>query len=125
MKKVLVAMMLYAMSSVASSEWMKMGSNDGTTFYIDPTSIRRDGNFRKVWELQDYKKKDSPSGELSIRMLNEYDCKGERVRDLSISAHSENMAKGRVIVSNSTVGQWDYVAPQTPSAGKLNYVCSR
>ena len=70
--------------------WMKATEGaDGTVFYIDRDSIKKEGALIRVWELQDLKAK-GPLEEKSRRVLVEYDSKNERRRVLSFSFHGES-----------------------------------
>ena len=65
--------------------WMKATEGaDGTVFYIDRDSIKKEGALIRVWELQDLKAK-GPLEEKSRRVLVEYDSKNERRRVPSFS----------------------------------------
>lgn len=91
--------MLAAMSTGAMVEWVKVGGDtDGTTSYIDPPTIRKDGNFRRLWALDDLKQR-GKLGEMSRRVLNEYDGKEARIRFLSMNEHSGPMASGKTLSS--------------------------
>lgn len=108
----------------AWAEWEKVSESDDTTFYIDPATVRKSGNFRKVWRMQDRKQLDK-RGVMSRRMLTEYDCKEARDRTLSHSAHSEPMGKGSVLVAGQGSATWDFVPPDTPAADTLKRVCAK
>ena len=55
MRVVLVALLMLA-TIPAWAEWLKVEENDiGTVFYLDPATIRKDGDLRRVWGLQDLK----------------------------------------------------------------------
>ena len=96
MKKLfLVCLMMLAGSAWAEWVMYSKDEEDGT-FYLDPATIRKDGNMRRVWELTDLRKR-GRSGEMSRRMRMEYDCKQERNRFLGISGHSGSMAGGTVL----------------------------
>ena len=101
-----------------------MHENSATIFYIDPATISKDGNFRKVWEVQDLKQR-GRSGEMSRRFLSEYDCKEERSRLLTRSAHSERMTGGKLLVMEDSPTEWSYIAPGTVGGFKLKVVCSK
>ncbi len=85
---------------------------DGTTFYIDRDSIKKDGNLLRVWELQDLKEK-GPLDEKSRRILVEYDCKNERRRVMSFSFHADQMGAGLTLKSDQTPGKWNLMVPNT------------
>ena len=96
--------------------WMKATEGaDGTVFYIDRDSIKKEGNLIRVWELQDLKAK-GPLEEKSRRVLVEYDSKNERRRVLSFSFHGESMGAGVTLKSDQTPGKWTMVAPNTTAA---------
>ncbi len=96
--------------------WMKATEGaDGTVFYIDRDSIKKEGSLIRVWELQDLKAK-GPLDEKSRRVLVEYDSKNERRRVLSFSFHGESMGAGVTLKSDQTPGKWTMVAPNTTAA---------
>ena len=88
---------------------------DGTVFYIDRDSIKKEGSLIRVWELQDLKSK-GPLDEKSRRVLVEYDTKNDRRRVLSFSFHAEQMGAGITLKADQTPGKWTMVAPNTTAA---------
>lgn len=123
MKILLLTLILLATGS-AWAEWVRVDETHIASMYIDPSTIRRDGNFRKVWELQDLKQRDK-TGWLSSRYRIEYDCKEERGRILSFSTHSDSMAGGDTLLLDATVRTWYDVAPNTPGETLLKIVCAK
>ena len=115
------ALLMFATSS-AWADWVQYAESARSVYYLDPATIRQNGNLRTVWELSDLKERD-PDGELSRRALMEYDCDGERLRTLSLSTHSGPMATGKVLVTASD-STWDYVAPGTIGDAALRLVCA-
>ena len=96
--------------------WMKATEGaDGTVFYIDRDSIKKEGALIRVWELQDLKTK-GPLEEKSRRVLVEYDSKNEKRRVLSFSFHGESMGAGVTLKSDQTPGKWTMVVPNTTAA---------
>ena len=120
-KTLLLALLLATGSAWA--EWVKVGGNDGINIYIDPASIRKDGNLRRVWMIQDSKQRDK-EGLMSMRMRREYDCKQERARFLFLSSHSEPMAGG---TSNQegVETRWNEIPPDTLEEDILKLVCAK
>ena len=93
--------------------WMKATEGaDGTTFYIDRDSIKKEGKLLRVWELQDLKEK-GPLDEKSRRVLVEYDCKDERRRVMSFTFHADQMGAGLTLKSDQTPGKWNLMVPNT------------
>ena len=96
--------------------WMRATEGaDGTVFYIDRDSIKKEGSLTRVWELQDLKSK-GPLDEKSRRVLVEYDTKNDRRRVLSFSFHGEQMGAGITLKADQTPGKWTMVAPNTTAA---------
>lgn len=123
MKKLLIAMVLLATGS-AWAEWVKVGETDDANIYIDPASIRKDGNLRRVWQIQDLKQRDKEGGEMSRRVRKEYDCKQERHRNLSFSTHSEPMAGGKTLVSGGEETKWRDTPPDSAAEAIQKLVCA-
>ena len=108
----------------AWAEWVFVGESETSTFFYDPATIRKEGNMRRVWELQDLRKR-GKSGEMSLRMRMEYDCMNERSRFLGISGHSEPMALGGVLATAGEDKNWDAIAPNTAADQLLKIVCAK
>ena len=123
MRVVLIVFFMLA-STLAWAEWVKVSEIDAGVAYIDPATIGKDGNLRRVWAIQDLKQR-HPNGELSRRLLHEYDCAERRRRSLSTSAHTERMATGEVLSSSIDPGNWHPVAPGTVDEAMLKIVCAR
>lgn len=123
MRLVLCLLLTFA-AAPAWAEWVEVSETDNSIYYIDPATIRKDGNLRRVWTIQDLKQRHK-DGEMSRRGLYEYDCKEERFRILSISEHSDPMARGKTLFSDSEPGKWIHTPPETPSQTMLRIVCAK
>jgi len=121
--RLVLCLLLALAAAPAWAEWVKVSETDDSVFYIDPATIRKDGNLRRVWTINDLKQRQK-DGEMSRRFLNEYDCKEERSRILSISEHSDPMAGGKTLVSESKP-IWSHVPPGTPSQTMMRIVCAK
>lgn len=108
----------------ALAKWMKVAEFDSANHYIDPATIRREGQVRGVWVVIDAKQRDK-DGVLSWRALEEYDCKEGRYRLFSPTGYSEPMAGGTVLRSEIGSGKWTYIAPDTPAETKRRLVCAK
>ena len=123
--KRLILCLLLALAAVpAWAEWVRADETDSAITYIDPATIRKDGNLRRVWEIQNLKQRHK-HGEMSRRGLFEYDCKDERSRILSFSTHSDAMARGNTIVSLNEPDTWVYAPPGTPIQTIMRIVCAK
>ena len=67
--------MLLVVSGAASAEWTAVIEADEFIYYVDRTTIRRNGNFVKMWSLADFNKAEVINGKsnLSERSQYEYD----------------------------------------------------
>lgn len=122
MKTLLLALLL--VTGPAWAEWVKIDSGDLRDFYIDPQTIRIDGNLRRVWIIQNLKERDK-SGALSRRAREEYDCKQERYRVLSFSSQSESMAGGTALFELEEPLKWRDIPPGSIGEAMLKIVCTR
>lgn len=123
MRLITILLTLLLASSGAWAEWVKVGETDNAVFYIDPATIRKEGNLRRVWNITDLKQRGN-LGELSRRARYEYDCKQERQRILSISGHSGPKASGETLGSEGPT-QWNEIPPETVSETIIKLVCAK
>ncbi len=125
MKKLLITLLAsLVLNGSAWAEWVKVDESDFSYRYIDPATIRKDGNLVRVWEIIDNKKRDE-YGALSLRARAEYDCKQERFRALSVSQHSGPMAGGTILTSSASSEQWKDIPPNTVGETVLKIVCAK
>lgn len=87
MHKVILMVLLAAVSSSAMAGWVRVSESEdeNITVYVNPNTIRKVGNNVKMWELGDYKTaKDSGVGTqyMSVKGQAEYNCKEEKYRTL-------------------------------------------
>lgn len=102
-----VAMMFLLMVAAVPvcAEWVKVGRTDTAVHYVDPATVRMHGDLRRVWAMQDMVEA-SAEGVRSIRALQEYDCAEQRLRYLSIAAHSGPMAGGEILAMHQLRDTW-------------------
>ena len=117
MRKVILVLLLAAVSGSAMAEWVKVGSNSSDTLYIDPAIRWTDNNTAKLWALNDFKvmqQRDKREPFKSEKVEYEYDCKLAQSRLLYFTSHTESMAEGEVVDFNVVPGDW---APVSPNSG--------
>ena len=115
--------LLLLLKNVEAQQWIPLGETESSITYVDAGSIKKNGNYRRAWLLQD---RNTPQeGVLSFRALSEYDCQNERLRDISLTSHSKNMAAGDVSTLRSEPGPWKYPAPGTVLESIFKYVCKK
>lgn len=127
MKSILFLVALLV-STLAQAEWVKVISVSAgeVTVYVDPASIKREGNVVEFSALFNYATvrtlSDAPFQ--SATMQEEVDCAGKQSRTLAVTSHSEPMAGGH-IVSTATGGHvpWTPIAPESIVSAIFKIVC--
>ena len=108
------------------ADWKLIATTaNGDEAYIDMDSLRIDKSLRRVWTLSNLKKKGS-KGELSIRVLREFDCKQEQDRALVMTGFTGAMSGGEMLSTyRGDNDPWDYIAPNTISQAYFSMVCRK
>ena len=127
MKKLLLTLLVPLLLGTGSAwaEWVWVAGSDAVDKYIDPSTIRKDGNLVKVWEINNLKQRHK-DGELSRRIRSEYDCNEELYRFLSFSEHSGPMANGTTLYAQDFSRKpdtWKQIPPETLVEKVLKRVC--
>ena len=103
MRKAALILVLVTMSANAWSEWVFISESIGDDkSYVDPRSVKKDGNLRRAWVVTDYK--------------------GKRLRILSYTSHSGPMATGELIGNGKPPPQWVKVTSGTLGSNLFKYV---
>jgi hypothetical protein len=117
--RTILTFLLLMVAAPACAEWVKVGKPGTSSFsflsresayYIDPATIDKDGNMRKVWQIHDMKEKGS-QGERSVLESVEYDCAAKRMRTLKATGKSQRMARGEIIPLRAVFGEWVALRP--------------
>jgi hypothetical protein len=90
--------------------WTRLGENEYLTLYVNRNSIERDGNIRRVWEMQDLKQAD-PDGVSSRRYMNEYDCLNKMYRISQMTSFSGAKLSGKKLFEIEDPGYWRKIPP--------------
>lgn len=124
-KIIITVAALLSLMPVAHAEWLKVFENiRGTTSYIDTDSVQASGRYRKVSELQSYKKA-SPEGMLSMKIKKEYDCKDELSRMISYTAYTGMMGSGKAMGTVNPPADWQPVSQNPGANGAFRHVCEK
>ena len=111
-----VLSIMFTVSNSAMADWTQISDNDNDTLYIDMSTIDKTGNTVKMSDVLNLKK-NTGDNYLSLKSLQEYDCKESKTRVISFSTYSAAMAKGNLVKSNGRVHDWLPV-----KAGGLNEI---
>jgi hypothetical protein len=129
MSKIALLVLLFVVSGNAiADEWVAVNHNEYATGYANPATIVKDGNISKMWSLVDFKtisKFIGGSPFMSVKLREEFDCKEKKLRTLVYSLHSEKMGEGEVIFSDSNLGKWELVLPESKMEEFLNIACGK
>lgn len=110
-----------AFVGLASGQWLHQGSSQDVDFYWDANSVKGYGRIKRVWQLQDRKSLEPPR---SIRGLTEYDCEQDRYRTLRLDFFDSPMAKGKILATDKSPSEWEFVVPGSWLAHTLQLVCA-
>jgi hypothetical protein len=117
--RVVLTFLLLMAAAPAWADWVKVdsgkkggffSSSDDIVYYIDPSTITREGNIRRVWEIHDLNEKGS-QGERSVLASVEYDCADNRMRTLKATGRSLKMARGEIIPLRQVLDEWATLRP--------------
>lgn len=115
------------------AEWVSVGEKveerlTEYTIYIDPDTIRRNGDMVELWALLDFKAlQTEPSPPyLSVKAHRQFNCTEERVRLLAMSAFSGHMGSGKVVFSYSDSNDLGIpVEPSSVAESLWKVVCAK
>jgi hypothetical protein len=138
MRAVLLTLLLMLALPAAAQTWVKYGEDGDREFFYDSQTIRGNGQFRRVWQLNNsrplgFNSKDpevralgarvAPRGLPSTLYLIEFDCHQERYRHLSFVLAHEGMGKGQ----SETLAHsdhWRFTLPSGPERTLFKLVCA-
>ena len=92
-----------APAAVTVPEWVVFEATPDATIYIDPSTIRREGDRAEMWALIDYKTpQPDKTGKqvLSDKLQYQYDCGARQLSIIATSAHAGPMGTGEIINVN-------------------------
>ena len=131
MTKILMMLMLLVSTNALAVDWVKIGEtgNGSFTHYVDPQSIRRDGNKVRAWVMNDYKSdtilSDTKIIYLSVLVRAEYDCFEDTERFIDIYYYSGKMGGGNIVLPIPNITKpAESVIPGSNGATELKLVCA-
>ncbi|OQW35251.1 MAG: hypothetical protein A4E19_16920 [Nitrospira sp. SG-bin1] len=109
------------------AEWLLVDRNDKAKIYVDPESIRRNGEVVSVWVLDDLKTAQNRglSTFLSTRAQEEHDCSQKRFRLVAIERFAGNMGTGNSIYKKSGESHWAPIPRESMAQSVWKYVCGK
>ena len=126
--------LLFLNSVPAYAEWVAVEETPGLrTVYVDPDTIRREGNLVTLWLLMDFKWMQGnvgmgrfgldPSRFLSTKTQMQFDCAEKRLRLLAFTEFSRNMGTGIPADGYVDTGNWVPVKPDSMNQALWEDAC--
>lgn len=122
-----VMMALAAASGSAAAEWVSIGDQGPAEIFVDKTTIKRVGDTATMWQLQELKTPRSAAGAtyVSLKQLDEYDCKDPRTRGVEIGAYPQPKGEGKAVASEKGSGTWTKVVPDSTNEMLWKIACGK
>ena len=128
MKKILLILILFAVSNSAMAEWVYINKSIDTFYYINPETIQKSGNTVKMWILGDFieaRKLKNGVINSSIRDQAEYSCKERQSRSNYQVLYTENMGKGEIIHTFDQPGELRFVVRGSAGVSHFEFACKK
>ena len=119
MRKIALTAALFAATvstAAIAADWVFMFATDQSNIFVDRTSIRQAGPYKRAWVQYDYFADPEVWKDL---VLKEFDCAGGRSRFILITQYNND---GKSQTYNDP-DQWTYATSETAGEATLNYVC--
>lgn len=126
MRKIYAFILVAVFSCQAKAEWfpLAIGKEDAATF-IDLESKRKMGNSAEMWSAVVYLSPREVGGKkvMSLRELDEFDCKLKRFRIISVIAYSDKLATGSVVGADYGIGEWISIPSKSIAETQWHKAC--
>lgn len=103
--------------------WVSLGETETTAYYLDPDTVKSEGQQRRVWRLFDLKEKQR-NGIKSGKALIEIDCDAGTYRYLRTMYYSDSMGKGRYL-GGVRDQRKEYIGPGSMIGQLAKTVCEK
>jgi len=113
----------------AHAEWTYDGSSNIYDSYIDYSRIKTEGRYKSMWFLADFKSPETFQGIQSKSSTAKYliDCQASRYQIVALYSYSEQMGKGRIVLSENNQikeSKWSIPPPNSFSEGYIQVACA-
>jgi len=129
--KRLLFVVLMTVCSVSWAEWEILSrSRDGErTFYCDKSTIRKNGEISRMWDLKDLSSMNTNAGGdryMSVKSLQAYNCRAETRAIISLVQYSGSMGQGSVVRSITVQErelEWRPIVPASIAESQWKIAC--
>jgi hypothetical protein len=118
--------LLLGCSVHAHADWKRVVNGDRAEFFIDPSTIRINGDQREVWSLINYHNPQQlQSGRIfrSMRNLLQFQCDAHFARGVHGAFYSGEMLHGEKISEMGALPPWEPVKAGSPIKDIFDLVC--
>lgn len=123
-----IVLLLALPSSLVHADWTPIGGSKTVDDYADVATLRRTGPTAKMWLLQDYQVRQSLRGNGkqygSAKVQIEFDCEGDRMRQVAVVAYAGRMGDGEAVFSNAAPLEWLPVVPESTGMARWKIACA-
>ena len=111
MKRLLLSLLISGFSAGAAAQWTPVMVDEMVITYIDRDTLRGKGGLVRMWWLMDYQlvQITDEKGYFSRLHHSEFDCRGQRMRLLSVALLSERMGHGQAVFEDPVPRRWELV----------------
>jgi hypothetical protein len=106
-----------------SGEWKMLTQDNGTTFYADPSSIKREGGVVLIRQMLDLSEADD-SGHRSFVKIFSYACNKRTYRLVSMKGYNQPLGWGGVLSDLATPQDFGSIKPGTIAEVQFNFACN-
>lgn len=117
-----------ALSSNASADWAKFGSDKNAVFYVDPDTVAKNSGIVSLWILKDfYQVEVGPSREKfrSAKIYYEFKCDERMARQAYLTRHFAPMGGAGSLSSDARIYSWMPIAPGAEQTKLFEFACKR
>ena len=113
MRSAIIIVLMTVACGSAAADWIKVAELGAGSIFVDPATIRRDGNVAAMGTLYHLKtpvlSKTNGQPYASQKLQSEYDCKDEQWRVITSSWHSKNMGEGKMVEYLADARKWENI----------------
>jgi hypothetical protein len=108
-----------------AANWIHLGENtDGSIFFIDRSSLQRDGDTATFWMRVNYKER-REQNELSVKYQQIINCRRRERIVRYVMAHDDIDNRGHLISSFDPKDTWTPIPPETTLWNVMLFVCRK
>ena len=122
--RIVLLVLLMCTAAPVWAKWVRVAEGGSAVYYVDPASIRKEGDLRRVWALQE-RKRPGTGGEMSRKTQFEFDCKNQTLRVRNASSYTGGMGGGEVLNSGRGTDKPRAIETEGVEQQVFKYACSQ